>query len=111
MTQIEETIERLVSREILTNCSHMIAELSSKDEYIDEIVDFSYRASVDEEGEEVDIEALEFWIVTDWMSNQLEQSGELVGEFLGLRIWGRTTSGQMISCDHVMEEIATRINN
>lgn len=40
-------------------------------------------------------EALEFWIVSDWLAGKLEDHGELVTkDFLGLTIWGRTTSGQ-----------------
>jgi hypothetical protein len=58
------------------------------------------------EEEEDHIEALEHWIVSDWLGRQLEKRGEMVMEFHGLTIWGRTTSGQQIICDGVIEDIA-----
>ena len=52
------------------------------------------------------IEILEYWVVSDWLANQLIKQGEIVVEILGFNIWGRTTSGQHISLDHVMLTIA-----
>lgn len=59
------------------------------------------------EAEEVDpLEALEHWIVSNWLANKLEARGEMiVRDFLGLTIWGRTGSGQAISIDSVIEDI------
>lgn len=52
-------------------------------------------------------EALEHWIVSDWLAHKLEEWGQLVTlDFLGLTIWGRTCSGQAIYLDHVIQEIA-----
>lgn len=51
-------------------------------------------------------EAYEHWIVSDWLADKLEAKGEMiVRDFLGLTIWGRTTSGQAIYIDGVIEEI------
>lgn len=58
-----------------------------------------------EENEE-EIEALEHWIVSDWLGDRLEAQGEMVIEFNGLRIWGRTISGQSIAIDSVFTTIA-----
>jgi hypothetical protein len=53
------------------------------------------------------IEALEFWIVSDWLANKLSNYGELVTtDFMGFCIWGRTCSGQAINLDHVIQSIA-----
>ena len=39
-------------------------------------------------------EALEHWIITDWLADELEAKGEMViRDFLGLTIWGRSCSG------------------
>lgn len=57
------------------------------------------------EDEEDPAEALEHWIVTDWLARKLEERGEMVGEFMGLTIWGRTTSGQAILLDSVICDI------
>lgn len=55
-------------------------------------------------------EALEFWIVTNWLADKLEKQGELItNDFMGFNIWGRTTSGQAISMDYVMEKIAKTV--
>ena len=52
------------------------------------------------------IEALEFWIVSDWLADRLEEKGKMITrDFLGLTIWGRTTSGQAILIDGVINEI------
>ncbi|MEN0109087.1 MAG: hypothetical protein AAF805_00040 [Planctomycetota bacterium] len=51
-------------------------------------------------------EALEHWIVSDWFAARLAERGEITGELIGLTIWGRTCSGQAISLDGVVREIA-----
>ena len=57
---------------------------------------------IDPEQEEV----YEHWIVTEWLGKKLQAYGELVDfDFLGLVIWGRTTTGQSICMDSVIERI------
>lgn len=51
-------------------------------------------------------EALEYWAVSDWLSRKLAEKGESIAEVCGLTVWGRCTSGQMLACDAVIEEIA-----
>jgi len=47
--------------------------------------------------------ACEHWIVSDWLANRLEERGEMVlRDFMGLTIWGRTTTGQSVSFDLVI---------
>ena len=53
------------------------------------------------------IEVLEYWVVSDWLLRKLESRGEVTFEFCNLNIWGRTTTGQLISMDHVIEEISS----
>ena len=51
-------------------------------------------------------EIFEHWIVTPWLADKLEALGEtVVRDFYGLTIWGRTTTGQSIWCDYVIQEI------
>ena len=52
-------------------------------------------------------EALEHWIVSEWLARKLKEKGEIVGEFLGMTIWGRACTGQAILLDGVIEEIAS----
>ena len=55
--------------------------------------------------EEYPDEALEQWLVSDWLGNRLKEEGEMVVNFMNLTIWGRTTSGQAICIDAVIEDI------
>lgn len=52
-------------------------------------------------------EVFEHWIVTEWLAEKLEAQGEKVDkDFDGLCIWARTTTGQMIAADAVLERVA-----
>lgn len=51
------------------------------------------------------VEVLEFWIVDSNLEFWLKNKDEIVQKVHGLTIWGRTTSGQAISVDHVIREI------
>lgn len=65
------------------------------------------REACDEFGiEPIEHEAYEHWIVTEWFGSKLAEHGEIVGEFMGFTIWGRCTTGQAISMDGVIAEIA-----
>ncbi|MGJ8641726.1 MAG: hypothetical protein ACSHYA_20215, partial [Opitutaceae bacterium] len=58
-----------------------------------------------------EIEVFEHWIVSEWLADLLEKSGEIIERgFHGLIIWGRTTSGQSIELDSVMESIHLELN-
>lgn len=51
-------------------------------------------------------EVYEHWIVSDWFARQLESRGEKVDhDFAGLTVWARTTTGQGIAMDSVVESI------
>lgn len=51
-------------------------------------------------------EVFEHWIVSDWLADKLEAKGERVEkDFWGLTVWGRTTTGQAIYMDSVIEAI------
>lgn len=51
-------------------------------------------------------EILEHWAVTEWLAEKLAAGGERVDrDFEGLCIWGRTTSGQAIAQDEIIQEI------
>lgn len=54
------------------------------------------------------IEALEHWLVSDWLAYHLKSHGEIVGSLFDLIIWGRTTSGQVVYGDYIIEEIYTK---
>ncbi len=51
-------------------------------------------------------EVYEHWIVSDWLADRLAEKGEKVDkDFAGLTVWARTTTGQGIASDSVIEAI------
>ncbi len=50
----------------------------------------------------------EYWFISDWLADKLEDKGEIVlHEFADFySVWGRSTTGQAISMDSVIEDIA-----
>lgn len=56
-------------------------------------------------------EIFEHWIVSDWLADKLAEKGEKVDkDFAGLTVWARTTTGQGIASDSVIEAIVAEIN-
>ncbi len=54
----------------------------------------------------IDREVFEHWAVTDWLGARLSALGEKVdADFGGLTVWARTTTGQAIYADSVIEKI------
>lgn len=47
-------------------------------------------------------EVYEHWVVDRWFAARLAEHGEITGDFGGLTVWGRTTTGQAISLDYVV---------
>lgn len=55
-----------------------------------------------------EIEVYEHWAVSTWLAEKLLAKGERVDtDFAGLNVWARTTTGQAISADSVIETIAS----
>ena len=51
-------------------------------------------------------EVCEWWLISEWLASKLEDKGETVErDFMGLIVWGRTTTGQSIWCDWIIQEI------
>jgi len=83
-----------------------------------EAIDQSFDGTIEQLESEVEdleseqdqpIEALEHWIVSSWLARKLEEHGQMVMDFNDLNIWGRTTSGQAIVMDYIMECIAREL--
>lgn len=94
MSTIQEQARRLADLHVLWGQSSVIDELIQAGR-IDE--EFIYPFN----GEEV----LEWWLVTPWLADRLREQGETVIDELGSHWWGRTSSGQAIYMDHVIEQI------
>lgn len=51
-------------------------------------------------------EVFEHWSVSSWLASQLEKHGEKVArDWYGHNVWARTTTGQSISIDTVIENV------
>jgi hypothetical protein len=53
-------------------------------------------------------EILEWWLVSGWLAEKLQDAGEPV--IMGENLWGRTTSGQAIHIDAVIIDICESLN-
>jgi hypothetical protein len=51
-------------------------------------------------------EVYEHWIVSNWLAARLRDRGETVEDWHDLTIWARCTTGQMITMDGVIRDIA-----
>ncbi len=54
------------------------------------------------------IEFYEAWIVSEWLATRLLEQDESVIDFRGVYIWQRTTTGQAIKMDCVIQSIANQ---
>ncbi|MGX5776987.1 hypothetical protein [Methylorubrum zatmanii] len=58
-----------------------------------------------------ELEVYELWAVSTWLAEKLQVAGERVDtDFAGLNVWARTTSGQAISIDAVIEHITREMH-
>lgn len=56
-------------------------------------------------------EVYEHWIISDWLADKLAERGEKVDkDFCGLTVWARTTTGQGIAQDSVIDDIVREVN-
>lgn len=107
----ERELDRVVGEVVIYNVSYLIYALYNSDvqDVSDEdLSDLRWKVddSFEEEGAEPTyMEASEHWIVADWFADALKERGEMVGEILGLTIWGRVSAGQAISMDYVVQDI------
>jgi len=63
-------------------------------------------ATNDVGGEPYQREVYEHWIVSDWLADRLAEKGEKIdNDFAGMTVWARTTTGQGIASDSVIEAI------
>ena len=86
--------QRIVENCVLKNQSTVVEEMIQANlislEYLDLFTD----------------EVLEWWLIDSWLAERLRQEGEVVIEEYGCYWWGRSTSGQAIYLDSVIQKIA-----
>lgn len=74
--------------------------------------EYTAREACDYDGiEPYEREIFEHWAISDWLGRKLLARGERVEfDFYGLTVWGRTTTGQAIAIDSVIEDIAAEMS-
>ena len=95
------TTQQIVDRLILDNQNLVIEELMKHDECLwEELENF-----------DEDTDVLEWWLVTPFMADMLKNNGEVILAAYDCYWWGRQTSGQGLSMDWVIQEIARQTDN
>lgn len=86
--------QRIVENCVLKNQSTVVEEMIQANlislEYLDLVTD----------------EVLEWWLIDSWLAERLQEEGEVVIEEYGCYWWGRSTSGQAICLDSVIQKVA-----
>ena len=97
----QDNCRRLVDEHVHHNVSYLVQELSKDEKYSNDLMEVQVQFN----DEDYPDEALEHWLVSNWLAERLREEGEMVIDFMDLTIWGRTTSGQAIYIDSVIEDI------
>ena len=96
---MDMTAQQITDRLILDNQNLVVEELMRHDEsLLDSLQSFNDSSEV-----------LEWWLVTPYMAELLKEKGEVILSDYDCYWWGRTTSGQALYMDGVIQEIAGQI--
>ena len=96
---MDMTANEITDRLILDNQNLVVEELMKHDESL-----LGSLQNFDDSSE-----VLEWWLVTPYMAELLKEKGEVILSDYGCYWWGRTTSGQALYMDGVIQEIAELI--
>lgn len=96
---MDMTAQQITDRLILDNQNLVVEELMKHDESLwEELQNFNDSTEV-----------MEWWLVTPYMAELLKEKGEVILSDYDCYWWGRTTSGQALYMDGVIQEIAEQI--
>lgn len=97
----QRILAKFVDREIIMLASSLVDDLLEK-----ELISYDdYENYYDKDDEPQEI--FEHWFVTEYLYRKLKELGEPVIDSNYGYIWGRTTTGQSIALDSVIETIAS----
>ena len=96
---MDMTANEITDRLILDNQNLVVEELMRHDESLWEELQ-----NLDENSE-----IMEWWLVTPYMAELLKEKGEVILSDYDCYWWGRTTSGQALYMDEVIQEIAEQM--
>ena len=96
---MDMTANEITDRLILDNQNLVVEELMRHDEsLLDSLQNFDENSEI-----------MEWWLVTPYMAELLKENGEVILAAYDCCWWGRTTSGQALYMDGVIQEIAGQI--
>ena len=96
---IDMTANEITDRLILDNQNLVVEELMRHDEsLLDNLQNLDKNSEI-----------MEWWLVTPYMAELLKEKGEVILSDYDCYWWGRTTSGQALYMDGVIQEIAGQI--
>ena len=98
----QKFVEHIVNKEVLTGCNQLISKLNELGDYIEFVNDYN-------EEEDEFTEVFVYFIVSDWLYEELNKIGAVTAEYEGLYIWGRTDFGQGLDMNHELKEIAQNV--
>jgi len=98
----QDFVETIINRDVLYLCNELVEYASENDDYIE----FD---NVYEEEEDTYKEIFQYFIITEWLYEELSKIGGCVAEFKGFYIWGKTDFGQSMQMNHELKAIAKNV--
>ena len=103
LTEKEQNfVENIINRDVLTLCNELVDYASENDGYIE--FDNVYK-----EEEDTFKDIFQYFIISEWLYEELSKIGGCVAEFKGLYIWGKTDFGQGMDMNHELKTIAKNV--
>ena len=98
----QEFTETIINRDVLTLCNELVEYALENGDYIE--FDNIYDEELDEY-----TEIYQYFIISDWLCEELSKIGGCVAEFKGFYIWGKTDFGQGMDMNHELKQIAKNV--
>ena len=95
-------ISTFIEKNVYCNQTLLVTLMLVFNNLEDQICNATY---TNEDGDRVEKEIYEWWIVSDWLLGQLESFGEPVLKDQNSSWWGRCCTGQAIANNTVIQEI------
>ena len=92
----------IIGRDVFTLCNELVEYASENDEHIE--FDNVY---IEEEDRYKDI--FQYFIISEWLYEELDKINGCVAQFKGLYIWGKTDLGQSMQMNHELKTIAKNV--
>lgn len=98
----QDFVETIINRDVFTLCNELVEYASSNDDYIE------FDNSYDEENDEY-YEIYQYFIISDWLYEELSKIGGCVAEFKGFYIWGKCDFGSSMDMNYELKTIAKNV--